>query len=214
MPARTSLIGIELGRLKIVADAEDRITKSGRSIRMSVCDCQCGRRVVIASQKIIHGYTKSCGCLRREVLSEGTNVRHGHQRDNRKSPTLACWSTMKQRCLNPKCKKWPIYGGRGIKICPRWMVFSNFLDDMGERPDGLTLDRKDTNGNYEPSNCRWATPKQQSHNMRKNRWFTVNGHYGCMSDLAKLFGVSASLIHYRLSHGWSVDDAFLTRPQS
>ena len=86
--------------------------------------------------------------------------------DGKQTPTYRCWVNMKQRCLNPRNSRFKNYGGRGIKICDRWLDFDNFYEDMGEKPEGLSIDRINNNGNYEPGNCRWATPKEQVLNQR------------------------------------------------
>src|SRR6185436_15659613 len=97
-----------------------------------------------------------------------SKARHGYRAAGRRNSTYCSWQAMKQRCLNPKYNKFHLYGGRGIKVCDRWMSFQNFLADMGERPNGKTLDRfPDVNGNYELSNCRWADINEQHLNRRK-----------------------------------------------
>lgn len=94
------------------------------------------------------------------------NLRHGHKAGRRISKTYSTWANMLTRCRNPKATHYRYYGGRGVTVCERWLVFANFLEDMGERPEGLTLDRRDPYGNYEPDNCRWATWTEQRANRR------------------------------------------------
>lgn len=116
------------------------------------------------------------------------------------------WSTMKQRCNNPKDKAYKRYGGRGIKICDRWNTFANFLADVGDPPSGLSLDRIDNNGNYEPGNCKWSTRKEQQNNMRTNTFLTYKGERKTIaqwSDELKL-NLSYDRMVQRLSQGWSL----------
>src|SRR5215467_3598440 len=127
---------------------------------MWLCDCDCGNPVVVSGGSLRSGNTRSCGC-RKPAL--GGAWKHGRTNDDR----YQVWADMKGRCLNPKSKIWKYYGGRGIKVCDRWLEsFENFLADVGERLLGMWLDRIDNDGNYEPGNVRWATPKQQSNNRR------------------------------------------------
>jgi len=126
------------------------------------CKCDCGNFTEIASGDLIK--TKSCGCL----LNEPKIYLHGHTSGGKSSPTFKSWESMKQRCYNSNHHKYYIYGERGIKVCDRWIdSFVNFLEDMGERPEGMTLDRINPYGNYELSNCRWANLLIQRHNRRK-----------------------------------------------
>lgn len=96
------------------------------------------------------------------------NYRHGHGRNGNKTPTYRSWNAMLCRCTHPTNKMYHAYGGRGITVCERWMTFANFLADMGERPAGLTLDRINNDGNYEPDNCKWATRSEQNSNTRRS----------------------------------------------
>lgn len=139
-------------------------------------------------------------------------VKHGHCRHTSASPTYRSWQMMMRRCFNPSEEELSLYKGRGITVCKRWLKFETFLADMGCKPVGLTLDRIDNDGNYEPSNCRWATHHQQARNKRSNRIFTVNGLKGCMTDLAIRFGVDPHLVCCRISRGWNPQLAITTKP--
>jgi len=125
--------------------------------------CDCGGTLDKVAKQVKWGNTQSCGCYAKDVHSARCarlNLRHGLTY----SPTWVTWQAMKQRCTDPNAINYRYYGERGVSICERWAIFENFLADMGERPKGKTLDRIDPFGNYEPSNCRWATVLEQRHN--------------------------------------------------
>lgn len=115
---------------------------------------------------------------------------------------------MIKRCYQPTTSDYHLYGGSGIRVCERWMIFTNFLSDMGERPNGMTLNRINNSGDYFPENCHWATPKEQARNRRSNRVLEVGGLRGCISELASHHGIPISRVMNRLNAGWSSNDAF------
>jgi len=144
--------------------------------------------------------------------SDGTfGKRHGHGNHGKPTPTYYSWVGMKARCYSPNTINYYLYGGRGITVCERWMDFTNFLEGMSERPDGMSLDRIDNNGNYEPSNCRWATRSEQQQNTRVVRMLTCDGLTLSMSAWARRLGVTKQAIFGRLRNGWDVETA-LTFP--
>ncbi len=110
---------------------------------------------------------------------------------------------MWNRCTNENDHSYPHYGGRGIGVCERWKQFTNFLEDMGEAPAGLTLDRRDNDGPYSRDNCRWTTVKKQANNRRSTTFVTVNGIRMSTNEAAEIVGVSSQTIRYRLRHGMS-----------
>lgn len=143
------------------------------------------------------------------------NLKHGHTNAKGwRSPTYRSWQAMRNRCCNPNDIRWHRYGGRGISVCDRWLnSFENFLSDMGEKPDGMTLDRVDNDGNYEPDNCRWATSKTQGRSNYKARMITAFGKSKLLVDWANETGIKRETISRRLNSGWDAERALAERPK-
>jgi hypothetical protein len=135
------------------------------------------------------------------------NRKHGQSAGPKETPTYTTWVRMRRRCNNPNHSTYQYYGGRGIKVCERWDSFDSFLKDMGEKPEGMTLDRINNDGNYEPGNCRWSTHKEQVRNTSQNRLFTVNGKTQCLSAWAEEAGINFKTVHTRISRNWSIERA-------
>jgi hypothetical protein len=156
------------------------------------CFCDCGKTTQTLAVYLRNGDTSSCGCFGKEQRIKSV-TKHGH---SRKTSEYEIWKGMNARCNNINHISYNNYGGRGVKICERWTYYANFFADMGPKPSpNHSLDRfPDIDGNYEPTNCRWATEYQQSRNKRNNRWFEKNGTKMIMEDWASYFHVDASTL--------------------
>lgn len=174
------------------------------------CLCECGRTTVVLATALRSSRTKSCGCLRASGLS---NLRHGHKRMHGASAAYSSWLNMKRRCGDPKTTGYLNYGGRGITYDPRWEAFDNFLADMGEPSQGLTIDRIDNDGPYSKENCRWADRKTQRINQRQRvLWVDIEGERLCLKDAVEKYGaVPYEIVCSRIYQlGWAVIDAIRT----
>lgn len=187
------MVGERFGMLTVI----EKATINGRT-RLS-CQCDCGSTTTVDLGNARAGRTTSCGCRVRKL---------GGKWD---TPTYRSWKAMRERCCVPASKDYQFYGARGVRVHERWVDdFLSFLSDMGERPDGMTLDRIDVNGSYEPGNCRWATPEQQSANRRNTLFLTANGETAALSEWARRLGVEPSTLRNRKKAGWSDEKAALT----
>lgn len=172
--------------------------------------CSCGASITVAKVSVTSGNTKSCGCLRSDLMSK-VRTKHG---EAQKTKEYDAWQSMKARCTRPKNKRYALYGGRGITVCAEWAgSFEQFLLDMGRAPSkGHSLDRIDVNKNYELSNCRWATSKEQGNNKTTSRLIEYRGQTKTVAQWADSVGVRAGLLRDRLFKlNWGVEKA-LTAP--
>lgn len=192
---------------------------NGRTLWECICDC--GNHTIVGYSNLVSGITKSCGCYdlecklkrnrgrRKSATSEkfnGYNLISDH-------PLYNIWSSMITRCYNVNRKHFDNYGGRGIEVCDRWRGengFENFVNDMGERPSpNHSIDRIDVNGNYNPENCRWATPKEQCNNRRVTRYIVLNGEKIALSDFCSKYGLNYWSLYNKLRRGFDINEVVL-----
>jgi hypothetical protein len=180
-----------------------------------LCRCDCGTEQVLTATTLQKCAARNggCGCIQR-ARANGANFTHGHAVHGKVSRTYRIWANMLNRCRNDSLPCWKDYGGRGVSVCARWLIFENFLADMGEAPEGRSLDRyPDQAGNYEPANCRWATRREQRINSRNVRLIEINGETLSATDWALRLGMSPPLVIARLCRGWSERKALFTPPR-
>lgn len=160
--------------------------------------CECGNEKVISVNSVKIGTTKSCGCLSSELLKKRS--KHGMC----KTKIYKIWAVMLQRCFNQDNKGYKNYGGRGIKVCSEWLKFENFYKDMGDKPEGMTLDRKNNNLGYCKSNCKWSNRKEQNNNKRNNILITYKNKTQTLSQWAEELNINYNIFFYRFKSGWDI----------
>lgn len=191
--------GDRYGNYQVIKEIKPRVTPCGSTKRMILCVCLlCKKTHEVQMNNLRSGAVKSCICVR---------FKHGFKRNN---PTYQTWIDMKRRCIDTRVRSYRLYGARGIKYNPKWEDFREFLKDMGERPEGKTLDRIDNNGNYCKENCRWATAEQQNNNSRNNHFVTFEGETLTITQWARRMGIGSGTLFARIYKKWPIKKALTT----
>lgn len=214
MPKRLEIQkGTRYGRLVVVKEVEPRKVKRGYERRF-LCMCDCGKMVETLLRSLRIGATQSCGCKHQEMSAEACRNRRIHPDNDDANRIYTVWCNMKSRCFRKTASSYKMYGARGIGVCDEWKnCFLSFYEwsIANGYKDGLTIDRINNNGNYEPSNCRWVTPQEQANNTRKNVFITHNGETHTIAEWSRLTGIDRTTIRVRLKNGWD-DDIIFSKP--
>lgn len=212
MKLKKDLIGNKFGRWTVLGF--ERSDRHGLQWR---CKCECGKEKVVLGTHLRYGNSRSCGCLKSELTADRSTT-HGHTKNRFPSPEYNSYSGMMQRCYYTKHKRYCAYGGRGIRVCKRWREsFENFIADMGVKPsEAHSIERKNNDGHYEPSNCVWATKEEQGSNTRQNHLIQCGGKCQTLARWSRETGIGETTITRRLKLGWSAEDALgkLVRPMA
>lgn len=203
MPKFINLVGQKFHRLIVISRAENN---KYNKIKWH-CMCICGKKCIVIGSNLKNGFSRSCGCLRKEITKK-RRIIHGCY----KTSEYRTWRHILSRCKNPNVSSYKNYGGRGIRVCQSWdSSFKAFLEDMGFKPTPRhTIERINNDGNYEPSNCRWLPQPQQAHNRRNNKNIIFNGKALCLTEWSRLLGGKDNLVSDRLKLGWSEEQAVST----
>lgn len=199
------LTGQRFGRLLVKSLHPERTTNNGAQF---VCLCDCGTEKTVNGAFLRYGSAVSCGCRKREVLGT-SSITHGMTGTG----AWHSWRDMMKRCTAKKSEHYHSYGGRGISVCKEWLSFEGFYASMGDRPPGMSIERDDVDGNYEPGNCRWIPRKEQNQNKRNTIFVTIDGERLCLSVACRKLGLSYNRVRDRIKTlGWSIEDA-LAQPK-
>ena len=208
MSKRLNLEGKRFGKLLVLG-----FSHADRGYTYWKCKCDCGNEIVIRGAYLTSKTkpTRSCGCLVKETAANNLPKHKCITHNMSKTKFYDVWNSMIMRCTNPNSKSYKRYGERGIKVCERWRTFQNFYDDMFEDyKDGLSIDRINNDGNYEPSNCKWRSKKQQANNTRGNHLLTYKNKEYTLMEASEKFKVPYSALKRRIYKGWSIDKAIET----
>lgn len=215
---RMDITGMRFGRLVAVKRLRTDTSPSGRKYSVWLCKCDCGNNKEVRLTNLRQGTVQSCGCYAHDVRSKNAQElkigekmkKHGDA--NKNLPLYNVWCAMKRRCYNPRVKYYALYGGRGIKVCNEWMDYLPFKEwalSNGYH-QGLTLDRINCNGNYEPSNCRWVTTQEQQRNRRNNKHYDYKGKLYTVLEIANMVGLKPRTIQGRIERGWTIEEVVET----
>jgi len=200
------LIGQKFGELAVI----QRMDNDNCGHLRWLCKCNCGSEVIIRGYDLKRGHTKSCGCLRKEITAQRL-TKHGHTKNGKITGKYRSWQDMKKRCTNPNHKRYKDYGGRGIKVCERWLKFENFDEDMSGWKPRLTIERINNNKGYYKENCRWVTPKQQARNRRNSLYVPYKGKQRLLIELCEEHNMPYKIVWNRIYIlGLSVERALIT----
>ena len=194
--------GDKFNRLTAIRFVEMR----GDSQQYWLFKCECGNEKILFVGNVKNGNTKACKCMQKEMRAKAwkSNLRHGLCN----SKTYKSWVSMKQRCSNKSLREYKDYGGRGIIICEEWLKFENFYKDMGDRPNGKTLDRIDNSKGYYKENCKWSTRKEQANNTRQNHFLTCGGETKTIAQWSEELNIKYMTIWFRINkYNWSAEKA-------
>lgn len=177
------------------------------------CVCDCGKEIAVQGGHLQMGHTVSCGCAKADLISAAKTT-HGHTANHGSTKEYSAWLGMKNRCYNPNYYLYHHYGGKGVTVCQKWLdSFESFLADMGNATDGYSLERKNTAGNYESDNCKWADAVEQQNNKTNNVKITYDGKTLSTGQWARVVGICHKRIWARVKAGWS-PERILTTPSS
>lgn len=196
---KDNLLGAKFGRLTVESMADPHVTPNGSRKTRWNCVCSCGGKATVYAQALKNGNTQSCGCLAVDRNGQRT---HGMS----KSATYSSWQAMRGRCENENNSHYKNYGGRGIRVCARWHSFENFLEDMGERPAGHSIERHDISLGYEPGNCSWIPSRMQSMNTTRSVKITWNGETKNQCEWANQIGITPRALAIRIER-WGIERA-------